>query len=105
MVGTLYDFDARGSRIMQYYYQQISYLDLGVSKIAKACLNKYSLQECKELHFSLGRYEISLVLSPQDSKSLLLDSVVQTQNLLNGQILRRVSRRILLFSEHKIRFQ
>ena len=89
----------------EYYYHQLNLYDEGVSKIAKACLQKYSLQECQTLTFTLGNYEISLILTPQDSQSLLLDSVVQTQDLLSGQILRKVSRRVLLLPQHKRELQ
>lgn len=95
-LGLIYEYGSRSSKNREYYYHQLNLYDEGVSKIAKACLQKYSLQECQTLTFTLGNYEISLILIPQDSQSLLLDSVVQTQDLLSGQILRKVSRRVLL---------
>lgn len=95
-VGIFYELDARSSKTMEHYYYQLNLYDEGVSKIMKACLVKYSPKECQELSFKLEGYEILLTLTPQDSQSFLLDSVVQTQSLLNGQVLRKVSRRVLL---------
>lgn len=95
MIGLFYEYRARSSKSIEHYYLQLRLYDEGVPMIVKSCLKRYSLQECQSMNFSFGDYEITLELNAQDDRIILLDSVVQTQDLLSGQILRKVSRRIL----------
>lgn len=95
MIGLFYEYGARSSKSREHYYLQLRLYDEGVPKVAKACLKRYSFKECQSMSFTFGNYQLAFELSAQDDKVILLDSVVQTQDLLSGQILRKVSRRIL----------
>ncbi|GAA7262434.1 hypothetical protein HpCK38_18490 [Helicobacter pylori] len=96
MIGVFYELGARSFKSREHYYLQLRFYDEGVPMIARACLKHYSLKECKSMSFVFGDYTIAIEMIAQDAEVILLDSMVQTQDLLSGQILRKVSRRILI---------
>lgn len=90
MIAFWYESKARISEIQnsQHFYTQMQLYEKSMLNLSRVCLQKYGVQECSKLQFSLGEYHAKIEMKEIEKEGVQVDILIEFLNPLNGGLIR-----------------
>lgn len=90
LIGFWYESKGRAYELQNtwHFYNQMQLYEKSLLSLSKTCLQKYGIEQCSFLQFSLGIYQAKIELKEIEEKVVQVDILLEFLHPLSGMLLR-----------------